>query len=180
MAEPFSPPNKFQLAKAKEVYSDPLMYWAMNAAIKSLNQMKGQDNTPNYWREFYALARLIIINWDAATAFNLVELASEDLADKKKYKWLGKEMETTGPGIKVEIKIDPSAILLKDKIKITDLAKQYGLKVKGNKAVCPFHDDKDPSLSLNNKKGVFHCFGCNVKGDIVTFVRMLEDLKNGD
>ena len=78
---------------------------------------------------------------------------------------------------KIEVSIDPNAILLKDKIKITDIAKKYELKVKGSMALCPFHDDKTPSLSLSNKKGLFHCFGCGVKGDLITFVKMLEDLK---
>lgn len=73
--------------------------------------------------------------------------------------------------------IDPLAQELKDKIKITDIAKNYGLKVKGNMAICPFHKDTNPSLSLSNEKGVFNCFGCHAKGDIVTFVKMLEDLK---
>ena len=80
---------------------------------------------------------------------------------------------------KIDVSIDPNAVLLKDKIKITDIASKYSLKVKGSMALCPFHDDKTPSLSLSNTKGVFYCFGCGVKGDIITFVRMLEDLKNG-
>ena len=80
---------------------------------------------------------------------------------------------------KIEVSIDPDAFLLKDKIKITDIARKYGLKVRGNMAICPFHDDKNPSLSLSDEKGVFHCFGCNVSGDIITFYGKLKRLKNG-
>jgi len=79
---------------------------------------------------------------------------------------------------KIEVSIDPSAIELKDKLKITDIAKKYGLKIRGKMAICPWHDDKSPSLSLSDEKGVFNCFGCNASGDLITFVRMLEDLKN--
>ena len=64
-------------------------------------------------------------------------------------------------------------------INITTIAEHYGLRVHGTKCVCPFHKDTNPSLSLNNEKGLFYCFGCRVGGDIVKFVQLLEDLKNG-
>ncbi|MCF6147323.1 MAG: DUF927 domain-containing protein [Candidatus Kuenenia sp.] len=38
--------------------------------------------------------------------------------------------------------------------------------------LCPFHDDKNPSLSVNVEKGVFRCFGCGKKGDAVTFLQL--------
>ena len=44
-----------------------------------------------------------------------------------------------------------------------------------HKALCPFHDDKDPSLSINFKTGLFHCFGCGASGSIYDFYAM----KNG-
>jgi hypothetical protein len=61
-------------------------------------------------------------------------------------------------------------------LKITDVAKKYGLEVKKDKCVCPFHADKDPSLSFNDEKNVFYCFGCGSKGDIIEFIRMMEEL----
>ncbi len=88
-------------------------------------------------------------------------------------------LEEAKQEVKIEVSIDPNAVLLKDKIKITDIARKYGLKVKGNMAVCPWHKDQNPSLSLSDEKGVFFCHSCHAKGDIITFVRMLEDLKNG-
>lgn len=81
---------------------------------------------------------------------------------------------------KIEVSIDPNAVLLKDKIKIMDIARKYGVKKMGTNWDCPFHKSTGKkALSLSNSKGVFYCFGCGVKGDIITFVRMLEDLKNG-
>lgn len=43
-------------------------------------------------------------------------------------------------------------------------------------AVCPFHGDTDPSLSINLRHGGFHCFGCNQKGDILSFHAALHHL----
>lgn len=79
---------------------------------------------------------------------------------------------------KANILIDPNAIFLKDKIKITDIAKKYNLKVRGSMAICPFHEDKNPSLSLSNSKGIFYCFGCGAKGDLITFYKMLRELQD--
>ncbi|HLI00250.1 MAG TPA: DNA primase, partial [Acidimicrobiales bacterium] len=42
--------------------------------------------------------------------------------------------------------------------------------------LCPFHTEKSPSFSLNPELGVYYCFGCGARGDVITFVRELEHL----
>ena len=74
-------------------------------------------------------------------------------------------------------KIDPSLEGIKGKITISKVARKYGLKVKQNMVICPFHKDTAPSLSLSDEKNVFNCFGCSAKGDIITFIKMMEELK---
>jgi len=69
----------------------------------------------------------------------------------------------------------------KGDLKIMDIANEYNIRPLNKKLrVCPFHADKDPSLSLSNEKGVFNCFGCGAKGNIITFKAMLEKRKNGN
>lgn len=41
---------------------------------------------------------------------------------------------------------------------------------------CPFHDDKNPSLSVDVVKGLFKCFGCDASGSVIDFVRLKEGL----
>lgn len=36
--------------------------------------------------------------------------------------------------------------------------------------LCPFHDEKTPSLDINDKKGLFYCFGCGEHGDAIDYV----------
>jgi hypothetical protein len=66
------------------------------------------------------------------------------------------------------------------KISIIGLADRYGIKPFGRlMRVCPFHADRNPSLSLNDQLGLFHCFGCNVSGNIIKFNAMLRKLEGG-
>jgi DNA primase len=41
-------------------------------------------------------------------------------------------------------------------------------------ALCPFHPDKHPSLSVSQEKGLFHCFACGESGDAITFIIKIE------
>lgn len=43
-------------------------------------------------------------------------------------------------------------------------------------ACCPFHEDKTPSMTISREKGLFHCFGCGVGGDLFQFVMKIERL----
>jgi DNA primase len=42
--------------------------------------------------------------------------------------------------------------------------------------LCPFHDERTPSFSVNSDQGLYHCFGCGVGGDAIGFVRETEAL----
>ncbi len=42
--------------------------------------------------------------------------------------------------------------------------------------LCPFHDEKSPSFSVNDELGLYYCFGCGQKGDAITFLREKEQL----
>ena len=44
-------------------------------------------------------------------------------------------------------------------------------KGKGYVAVCPFHDDHDPSMQISKEKQTFHCFVCQSGGDVIEFVK---------
>ena len=58
---------------------------------------------------------------------------------------------------------------IKAAISVKQAAEHYGLKVNRNgMACCPFHNDRHPSLKLN--EDYFFCFGCGAKGDVIDFV----------
>lgn len=44
------------------------------------------------------------------------------------------------------------------------------------KALCPFHSEKTPSFKVNPESGHYHCFGCNERGDVFSFVQKIENL----
>lgn len=69
--------------------------------------------------------------------------------------------------------------LLRDKLEITEvIAKDVTLKKRGAVHVgcCPFHEEKSPSFTVSEAKGIFKCFGCGAGGDAITFVMKKESL----
>ena len=66
---------------------------------------------------------------------------------------------------------------IKAAVTARQVAEHYGLKAGRNgMACCPFHNDRNPSLKLNEE--YFYCFGCGAKGDVIDFVARLFDLSN--
>ena len=47
---------------------------------------------------------------------------------------------------------------------------------KNHTGLCPFHEEKTPSFSVNDERGFFHCFGCGVGGNAFTFLCKLEGM----
>jgi DNA primase len=43
-------------------------------------------------------------------------------------------------------------------------------------APCPFHQEKTPSFHVDDRKGFYYCFGCQAKGDAITFVKEIENV----
>jgi DNA primase len=67
---------------------------------------------------------------------------------------------------------------IKERINIVDIISGYvNLKKTGDNFVglCPFHNEKTPSFTVNEKKGVFHCFGCGAGGDVISFLTRIKN-----
>jgi len=65
---------------------------------------------------------------------------------------------------------------VKQSVSTRDAAAFYGIEVKRNgMACCPFHDDKNPSMKVDQR---FHCFGCGEDGDVIDFTAKLFDLSS--
>ena len=65
--------------------------------------------------------------------------------------------------------------VVKQSVTVREAAEMYGIEVKrGGMACCPFHDDRHPSLKLN--EDYFYCFGCGATGDVIDFTARLYNL----
>ncbi|MCL2356573.1 MAG: DNA primase [Defluviitaleaceae bacterium] len=42
--------------------------------------------------------------------------------------------------------------------------------------LCPFHNEKTPSFSVNRDKQIFYCFGCGAGGNVISFVKRIENM----
>jgi len=62
---------------------------------------------------------------------------------------------------------------------IVDIISNYiAVKKRGKSflAVCPFHPDKNPSMSISQEKQVYHCFSCGASGNVFKFVQEYEKI----
>jgi DNA primase catalytic core len=67
---------------------------------------------------------------------------------------------------------------IKRDIDLVALAQSRGIDLKKNgksyHGLCPFHDDTNPSLSINPTKNLWQCFGCGAGGDVIRFVELID------
>src|SRR3989441_13332833 len=75
----------------------------------------------------------------------------------------------------------PQSVLdeIRAAVDIVDVVNRFvNLKKAGQnwKGLCPFHTEKTPSFMVNEKKGIFHCFGCGVGGDAFGFLMRQDKL----
>ena len=154
----------------------------LKLAIIKLIENKGEFPTDEVM--WFQDTRRMFHKYPAFEIFNRVQKALEEASDeqwfehkypkgflKENFRFPKKKKSV----IKINLQRSRIRKLIDENLKITDVAKSYGIKVKGKKAICPFHDDKDPSLSLSDEKNVFNCFGCKAKGDIIEFIRRCEN-----
>lgn len=69
--------------------------------------------------------------------------------------------------------------LVKERSSIEDVVREHvTLRRSGSNLVglCPFHDEKTPSFSVNPTQGFYHCFGCGKGGDVISFVQEVDHL----
>lgn len=59
--------------------------------------------------------------------------------------------------------------LVGESVKLTRRGRSYV-------GLCPFHKEKTPSFHVNEERGFYHCFGCNVSGDSIKFIQETEGL----
>lgn len=65
---------------------------------------------------------------------------------------------------------------VKQSVTTRQAAEMYGMKIRRNNMVsCPFHNDRTPSMKVDNR---FHCFGCGADGDVIDFVSRIYGISN--
>jgi DNA primase len=73
---------------------------------------------------------------------------------------------------------DDDIALVRERSPVADVIGEYvALRPAGGgnlKGLCPFHEEKSPSFNVTPARGLFHCFGCAVGGDVISFVQHID------
>lgn len=121
-------------------------------------------------KEYYPLALLETL--DALEEWILIErVRQRKPLEPRKRKW------QLRPGAKNIENVSAEQIL--ESVNIGDVISNYTqLRNRGDElsALCPFHDDFNPSLSVNPGKGFWYCFGCSEGGDVISFIMKAESI----
>ena len=182
MAEIDPRPTEKQIKILLENLNDPLIFKVVRDLIIEA-QARVSDENPLHedLEKWNLLTRRLVFNGKSVLLNILLEdiiaRVSDTEYDEKCFK---EDLKSRNNYFKEYTKKNYSkemSFIVNKGIKITDIAIKYGLKLKGNKCVCPFHADGDPSLTFSDSKGVFHCFGCNESGNILTFIKKMEEIK---
>ena len=76
--------------------------------------------------------------------------------------------------------IDQEVIEQAKRTDLVALVRAKGITLKKNgkshMGLCPFHADKNPSLSINTQKNLWQCFGCGAAGDAIRFVELFDQV----
>lgn len=73
--------------------------------------------------------------------------------------------------------------LIKDRLDIVDVVSQYVVLKKSGAnywGICPFHNDKKPSMSVSPSKGIYKCFSCGAGGDALSFLVKIQNREYKD
>jgi DNA primase len=76
---------------------------------------------------------------------------------------------------------DEDVLAVRERASIADVVAESGVALRSAgggrmKGLCPFHDEKTPSFTVNPGSNMFHCFGCGAGGDVISFLRDAEHL----
>ena len=72
---------------------------------------------------------------------------------------------------------------IKDRLDIVDVVSQYVVLKKSGAnywGICPFHNDKKPSMSVSPSRGIFKCFSCGAGGDALAFLVKIQNREYKD
>ncbi|HSK26028.1 MAG TPA: DNA primase, partial [Jiangellales bacterium] len=75
---------------------------------------------------------------------------------------------------------DEDIAAVRERARIEEIVREYvTLRNAGGgslKGLCPFHDEKSPSFHVTPARGLYHCFGCQAGGDVISFVQNVEQI----
>lgn len=155
-----------------------------NTMKQAILELTNKDITPNrhtwnYWKD--TTERMLKL-MSVAEVVDMVLTISEGISDEDwntKYpSEIFKEEKEKVQKKNIKCK-GHYANLINNKIDIIKLAEKFGLTVKSNKCICPFHGDTDASLLFYPETNSFYCFGaCRKGGDVIEFYRMMKELQN--
>src|SRR5712692_6847750 len=78
---------------------------------------------------------------------------------------------------------DETLQAIRERVNIVEVVSGYVTLRKAGRnhvGLCPFHSEKTPSFTVNEERGLFHCFGCGAGGTVFTFLMRADHIEFPD
>jgi hypothetical protein len=149
---------------------------------KVINELLDENYKPTIpdWKMWKHYTDRMLRWMPVAEIVDNVLAIAEGISDEQWEEGYPKVLQEELEEVKIKVKSKSKSkdvIEINEKISILEEAKKFGLKIKNNSCVCPFHPDTDPSLMFYPPTNSFFCFGCRKGGDIVEFYRKMREVK---
>ena len=141
-----------------------------------INKIKGFENeNPKDGCEIYSNNRAFVFTGNVYKNYKSIQQDSFCLTNLYKYlTTIDKVNKNTNQNFAKSK--DNIFNIINTKVDIMDILSSYNVIVNKNKAICPFHGEKESSLTVYPFTNSYYCFGCQTGGDVIDFVARKEGI----
>lgn len=152
----------------KENIREALQQWREH--LLRIGQLDADEDTRSFLSIWYQTIYIEVIETNVGRAIKLAHRYEKHL-----YLTNPQQFESDNPGW-----ISPQTIEIAKETSLASLLSNDGHKVikagQNFKCLCPFHTEKTPSFSIKMPDNWYHCFGCNVSGDAIEYIKKTRNI----
>ena len=145
------------------------MAWIKSIKESKLYTKEEIDQIERINKIYFLLLEQERVKWQADLKENLLKIPQGQPAAKHLVKSVSRKQKKFNEQLEIAREVDLESVVEQ----YVDLRRSGGYRMVG---LCPFHREKTPSFFVYTNDNHFYCFGCQEFGDVIKFIRLVENL----